>query len=272
LLPAIAFLSIPSIGMEVQDSYKELIIAIAHKKREEIKAIVSNVALLKSIDFGKTYDIIQGSKADSILSLAVKIGDVENTRILLENANISADQPILFGGISPLHLAVENQDKEMTELLLKHGADVNLATIEGDTPLLIAVQKGSMPVFDLLLDFGADVNLAPPQQVTPLTCAVYKKNEEIFCRLVANGATIDPILTEGVTPLHMAAQQGYLHFVKLLLEKGANVNLDSPGYGSPLCTAIKNKHQEVIQFLLEKGAKAPQMLLVFKVTENKELN
>jgi ankyrin repeat protein len=44
--------------------------------------------------------------------------------------------------------------------LLKYGAGVNTAVIDGDTPLYIAIQKGRVEVVLDLLKYGAGVNTA----------------------------------------------------------------------------------------------------------------
>ena len=62
-------------------------------------------------------------------------------------------------GNTLLHLASENNDTELMELLVKHGADVNSRDAEGFTPLHIAAIHGKMQIVKKLLDLGADDNL-----------------------------------------------------------------------------------------------------------------
>ena len=48
--------------------------------------------------------------------------------------------------------------KEITELLLSKGADVNIKDIQGKTALIFAATYGNKEIVELLLSNGADVN------------------------------------------------------------------------------------------------------------------
>ncbi|KAL9961602.1 hypothetical protein ACROYT_G030573 [Oculina patagonica] len=63
-------------------------------------------------------------------------------------------------GNTLLHLTSENNDTELMELLVKHGADVNSRDAEGFTPLHVAVIRGKIKVVKKLVELKADVNLA----------------------------------------------------------------------------------------------------------------
>ncbi|GFR24301.1 ankyrin repeat family protein [Trichonephila clavata] len=92
------------------------------------------------------------------LSLAAQYGHINVARILINNgANVN-------GGYSthlPIYSAIHRGRKEVIELLLEKGADIN-ATKGGDgaTPLLSATYAGRKEVVELLLKKGADVNKA----------------------------------------------------------------------------------------------------------------
>lgn len=62
-------------------------------------------------------------------------------------------------GKTLLHLASENNDTELMELLVKHGADVNSRDAEGFTLLHVAAIRGKMQIVKMLLELGADDNL-----------------------------------------------------------------------------------------------------------------
>jgi hypothetical protein len=60
-------------------------------------------------------------------------------------------------GNTPLTLAVK-QGKHYVELLIKHGANVNLPVTDGITPLMAAALEGDVETARVLLDAGADIN------------------------------------------------------------------------------------------------------------------
>lgn len=86
---------------------------------------------------------------------AVHFGKKEIAKILLEygfpvNATFSSDQ------LTPLHMAIQEQDADFVELLLKNGADVNTADAGRKTPLIMAIRKDDVQTTEVLLEHGAD--------------------------------------------------------------------------------------------------------------------
>lgn len=62
------------------------------------------------------------------------------------------------------------------ELLIKSGANVNQADINGETPLFNAALSGKVKVAELLVDSGADVNFATNRGYSPLHEAAERGN------------------------------------------------------------------------------------------------
>ena len=65
-------------------------------------------------------------------------------------------------GNTVLHIAVQNKNIDIVELLLQHGADHSLKDIKGDTALHIAVKNHSdniNKIADLLIKYGAEPTL-----------------------------------------------------------------------------------------------------------------
>lgn len=79
---------------------------------------------------------------------------------LARKADVNLPQ---IDGSTALHWAVDRDDLEMTDLLIRAGARVGARTREGVTPLQLAAINGSAPMLDRLLKAGADVNA----QLTP---------------------------------------------------------------------------------------------------------
>ena len=72
-------------------------------------------------------------------------------------------------GYTPLHFAVANDDKELAELLIAAGADMNAKTdMFEETPLHVAVVLGNKEIVELLIAKGADVNSMNENGQTPL--------------------------------------------------------------------------------------------------------
>jgi hypothetical protein len=51
----------------------------------------------------------------------------------------------------PLHLAAENGNNEMAEILLKSGADVKIKDVKGKTPLMVAARGNYVTIVDMII-------------------------------------------------------------------------------------------------------------------------
>ena len=91
----------------------------------------------------------------SPLHLAAIIDNVKVVRILINSgADIDAADPV--NRIRPLHNAAKNGCPNVSEFLLKHGADMDARTATGDTALHLAATNKHFDVVSLLLSFHAD--------------------------------------------------------------------------------------------------------------------
>ena len=73
-----------------------------------------------------------------------------------------------WDGATLLHIAVGQNHKDLTEVLLKDGADVNALTTDRLTPLHMAAQNGNIEIITLLLDRKAIINPVDSKGWTPL--------------------------------------------------------------------------------------------------------
>ena len=76
-------------------------------------------------------------------------------------------------GYTPLHDAALEGHKDMVELLLAKGADVNAKDKDGNTPLHEAAYTNDRGFVELLLAEGAEVNAKNSSGSTPLRWALF---------------------------------------------------------------------------------------------------
>ena len=82
-------------------------------------------------------------------------------------------------------------DLDAMAYLLDNGADANAAD-QGTTPLMLFANLGIKSHCDLLLEHGADINLAGKYGLRPLDCALISGNDlELIQYLVEKGAVVD---------------------------------------------------------------------------------
>lgn len=83
----------------------------------------------------------------------------------------------------PIHAAAAGRKYPLVKLLLDHGADPNAQQAEGWTPLLLAVNNFDEEMTSLLLDSGADTEIANKAGLTPLSLAKERQFERIAQQL-----------------------------------------------------------------------------------------
>jgi uncharacterized protein len=159
--------------------------------------------------------------APSAVADAAMRGDKAAVRALIEKkSDVNAAQ---IDGTTALHWAVRADDLELTEMLLKAGAQPSAANQSGATPMLLSAMNGNAAILERLIQAGADPNA--------------------------------PLSQTGDTALMIAARSGQLDAVRALVDHGAKVNAkESWGGTTALMWAVSERHSNVVQLLLEHGA------------------
>lgn len=90
-------------------------------------------------------------------------------------------------GHTLLHSAIQDRSTEKTAYLLSLGADPNAGM---PTVLYTAVDMGELALVRLLLRHGADPDLADPRAFTAMTKAILQRRFEIGLELLSAGASL----------------------------------------------------------------------------------
>lgn len=150
--------------------------------------------------------------------------------------DVAAVQSLLAAGVDPnaargdgltaLHMAARAGNLEVTNLLLKGGANVAAVTrLGGYTPLHLASEVAQAATAAALLEAGAQAGVKTTASgVTPLHLAAKApKGENVIRVLLEHGAQVDAIeASAGQTPLMFAASFGRTEAVRELLGAGAD--------------------------------------------------
>ncbi|XP_075466819.1 nuclear factor NF-kappa-B p100 subunit isoform X2 [Ascaphus truei] len=157
--------------------------------------------------------------------------------------NAGADPTIIDRcGNSVLHLAVQAGDEMMLSVLLchpsaAHMSQLNMPDYSGLFPAHWAVKVKSDKCLELLVKSGADVDVAERKSGrSPLHLAVEMDNLNLATFLVKRlDADVNARTFGGNTPLHLAASLGSPILTRMLINAGANVlsENDEPVTGSP---------------------------------------
>ena len=175
---------------------------------------------------------------------------------------------------SPLHEAAKRGNLKTAQLLIGHGADVNILDGQRDTPLHKALrprsprrgrltaqepreehQEDSMfDIVELFVKGGADVNVRNIHHSSPLYEAVEIGSLDAVRSLLSHGAIVNTLGRKGDSPLHQAVQLQKLDIVELLLKSGADVNIRNMYSSTPLHETVHCGNLDIMQLLINHGA------------------
>lgn len=210
---------------------------------------LNNIVTLVRLTNNDRYD------ASLLLDKSIRMGKIKLVEKLINN-NVDVNNQC--DGDTPLTLAIKLIDKHKTDeenenfiqiakLLIKAGADINLANQDGIYPVLYASFCHNTKILDYLLDLNVDLNVVDYEGNTPLHYAAYNDCSDTIKRLVSCKVNLESINSDGATPLEDAVDNGHLECVKILIEAGANLSLQT------LVDAIFNEDKPMIDLLIQYG-------------------
>jgi ankyrin repeat protein len=194
-----------------------------------VVAAIALVSLYSMSSMSSTSFVVDLHAADNTLVDAVKSGNKTAVRTLLKKP--TAVNTPLADGTTALHWAVQADDLETTDLLIRAGADVKVVSRYGVTPLALAAENGNAAIVERLLKAGADPQTASPEGQTALMTAARAGSTAVVKLLLSHGA--NPDARErwlGQTALMWSAAENHPEVVEALIEIGADPNVSSKIY------------------------------------------
>jgi uncharacterized protein len=137
------------------------------------------------------------------------------------------------------------------QILTENPALTNSFSPDGFTPLGLASHLGRKEVVELLLSNGAEVNTISKNSTgfTALTGALAGSHREITRLLLQKGANPNHRYEAGFSPIMTAAEGGDIETVKLLLSYGADPSVTAKDGRSAMSIALEKGHREVVELL-----------------------
>ena len=238
--------------------------------------------------FGALAGLLLGvaAAAEPVLVQAVKDGDLERVRALIEADPDSVDQTGPDGSTA-LHWAVNQNHAGMVGALIEAGADVRVRNRYDFPPIALAAMNGNASVLRRLLDAGADPNASVPggetaimtaartgdanairtlltaganpdianeAGQTALMWAAAANNPDAIAVLVDGGADLDARTPRGLDALLFAARAGRRSATEALLDAGADIRTTMDTGENALEAALVNTHWDIARLLIERGA------------------
>ena len=219
--------------------------------------------ILEDLDItGKSREELEGAKKIS--------GEVIGSTLdfLDQSSSLSSSIQVVYGRayglidythfiprrISALWVASHFGLKDVVQILVDKGANLNERSDWEETALQPAALKGFAMTAKVLLDHGADMELGDHAGNTPLHRATLLGHEAMSSLLLDYGANIHALNKQGGTPLHRAAFSGRTMIAEMLIERGADIVCKDAGHDTPLHIAVRFGQEQMTRLLLEKGA------------------
>ncbi len=159
------------------------------------------------------------------------------------------NEPVRDGafGATPLIVAVGQANRELVELLLASGADINQRSHwwAGGFHVL----EDDHGLADFLIERGAVLDAKSAAQLGRM--------EELAALVAANPKSVKMRGGDGQTPLHVAPTVAIAEF---LLKHGAEIDARDVDHESTPAQYLVRSHTDVARYLVERGAQADIML------------
>jgi len=162
-----------------------------------------------------------------------------------------------------MYAARDNDNPEVSRVLIQAGADVNAKGEDISTPIPqnwqndpavrnIILQSGGIDLYLAMLKTKEVVTIGE----TPLTWAVkHNKNPEVVDVLIQAGADLSAKDENGALLLSIVAGRSERReFLNVLIQAGADVNAKGSYGETPLMSAAKGTDHETMRILIQAGA------------------
>ena len=160
------------------------------------------------------------------------------------------------GSLTAVLIACLRGNTEAMNVLLKAGADPNIANADGDTCLHVAVrQDRSKAVLQAITDHGADVNATNKYKRTALMIACKMGNADAMDVLLNAGSDHKIADVNGATWIHHALTGNCKkEILQTIIKHGADVNATNKNNKTALMIAFRTRNVDAVKVLLDAGA------------------
>ncbi|XP_071090384.1 uncharacterized protein [Haliotis cracherodii] len=183
------------------------------------------------------------------ISVASLQGQTSTVELLLKHgANVEV---VDVNYNTPLHIACSQRHRDIvTTLVAACRGIMSERNIDGNTPIHLVCQTGDINIVEILLNLDCDCSLLNYGNYLPLDIACEQGDEGVVKALLHKWGY--PVPYDGSdTPLHKACRAGFPHIVQLLLmyDVERSVNVDA---GHPLLIAIQQNRPCIASMLMTK--------------------
>lgn len=152
---------------------------------------------------------------------------------------------------------IRNDTAEVNYWIENNDIDQCFVDKEGNNHLLIASREGHKEIVEILLKAGWDINYQNKEGTTALHVAARNGHLDVVKCLIKNGVSVNTINKSGNTPLFYASSTRNLELVKFLVNNGANVNIFSEEKHTNTVILLGKEHGQYIRDARQIGDSSP---------------
>lgn len=201
----------------------------AMKTRQEdniimIKNFLQHHKKLRDLKLGDLFHAVGEENGDPNMSVnLLTVASTGNATFLEELLKARFDPDIGDAqGRTPLHIAASKGHEECVMVLLRHGCNIHLRDVNGNTALWEAIAAKQHSTFRILYHWAS---VSDPYVAGELLCTAAKRNDiTVMKELLKHGLTVDSKDRHGSTAIDVALGENHEDMVKLLLMNGAEIN------------------------------------------------
>lgn len=188
---------------------------------------------------------------DEVMEYIEKSKQKRYERLIKENEN---PNKIISDGYTLFSKTVElGKTKEVKCMLKKRIYDL-------ETPLIIAINNENWEIVELILKKRVNLNVMDRDKETILNLLIKSGKIMLVKRAIRKRINLNLLNGRGLSSLALAIKSDRIEIAKLLINKGCNINLGE-GENLPLISAVNLGNLEFIEKLLKRGANGKEMAL-----------
>jgi ankyrin repeat protein len=216
-----------------------------------VKAVADDdLAAVKTLAFAiSDINAIKPHSGEPLLNQAVERGNREMAQVLMR-AGADVNLRSSFGRTAIMSLS-ERTPVELVRELVEAGAKINARDDDGQSLLMISASSGTPAVLKEVLKAGARVDATDSNGETALFAAARANNTEAIDLLVGAGVDVNAKDEDGKTALMATLYSVDLKTFKALVERGADVNLTDYEGGTSVMLAATNEESAILELLLQ---------------------
>ncbi len=191
----------------------------------------------------------------TILYIPIKYNYYDVVKLLLEYNVKNIGEPIISikdgSGLIPLHYAINFNNTQMIQLLLKFGSNVNDKNNQGFNSLHQAIFIRSYPLIKIILEYDIDINARTYNGETALHMAINFELDDIIQLLLDKDIDVNILdYDHEYSSLHYAINLNNKFAIKLLINHNVNINSQDVLGNTPLHYGIIENNYDCIAIIL----------------------